>query len=321
MPSAATRHKILDEVRSIVPPLSEKMHKGQAGRVGVVGGSRDYTGAPFFASMSCMRLGADMSHTICEPSAGNVIKTYSPDLIVHRILDENKSHDDIKKEMKGIFERLHSVIVGPGLGRDKHMQSCGKIAMELARESDIYIVVDADGLWLVQNEPDVVKGYTKCILTPNVVEFGRLCKRMGIDSKEANSENAAKQLALALQGPTILEKGRVDRITNGKEVLICDEQGGLKRAGGQGDILSGCLGTFLAWASVYQAGVSAEENVGARIADDRLPLLAGYGGSITTRTCSREGFRRKGRAMLANDLLEEVGPAYAKLFGEPSAAL
>jgi ATP-dependent NAD(P)H-hydrate dehydratase len=89
MPST-TAKQILQEVRSMIPPLSEKMHKGQAGRVGIVGGSRDYTGAPYFASMSSMKLGADMSHTICEPGAGNVIKTYSPDLIVHRLLDENK---------------------------------------------------------------------------------------------------------------------------------------------------------------------------------------------------------------------------------------
>lgn len=35
-----------------------------------------------------MLLGADLGHVICDPSAGNVIKTYSPDMIVHRILEE-----------------------------------------------------------------------------------------------------------------------------------------------------------------------------------------------------------------------------------------
>lgn len=45
--------------------------------------------------MASMRLGADMSHTVCEPSAGDVIKTYSPDLIVHRILDSNKWVDEM----------------------------------------------------------------------------------------------------------------------------------------------------------------------------------------------------------------------------------
>lgn len=55
------------------------------------------------------------------------------------------------------------------------MQSAARVAIRLAREKGVYVVVDADGLWLVQNEPDCVKGYERCVLTPNVVEFGRLC--------------------------------------------------------------------------------------------------------------------------------------------------
>jgi ATP-dependent NAD(P)H-hydrate dehydratase len=38
-------------------------------------------------------------------------------------------------------------------------------------------------------------------------------------------------------------------------VLICDAEGGLKRMGGQGDILSGVIATFLAWGKGYQDGV------------------------------------------------------------------
>lgn len=45
----------------------------------------------------------------------------------------------------------HVLVVGPGLGRDQHMQDCARIAFELAREIDqMSVVVDADGLWLVQ---------------------------------------------------------------------------------------------------------------------------------------------------------------------------
>lgn len=62
------------------------------------------------------------------------------------------------------------------LGRDPHMQQAAKIAISLARQNDLYVVLDADGLWLVQNEPDVVKGYKRAVLTPNVVEFARLAE-------------------------------------------------------------------------------------------------------------------------------------------------
>lgn len=52
-------------------------------------------------------------------------------------------------------------------------------------------------------------------------------------------------------------KGATDIITNGHEIVECSEPGGLKRSGGQGDILSGTIGTWLAWGKVWE-----EENGG-----------------------------------------------------------
>jgi NAD(P)H-hydrate repair Nnr-like enzyme with NAD(P)H-hydrate dehydratase domain len=43
----------------------------------------------------------------------------------------------------------HVLIIGPGLGRSDHTQNCARAAFELAKESDIGVVVDADGLYLV----------------------------------------------------------------------------------------------------------------------------------------------------------------------------
>jgi ATP-dependent NAD(P)H-hydrate dehydratase len=61
------------------------------------------------------------------------------------------------------------------VGRDEYMQVAARTAIEIARKQKMYIVIDADGLWLVQNEPDVIRGYDRVILTPNVMEFKRLC--------------------------------------------------------------------------------------------------------------------------------------------------
>lgn len=47
-----------------------------------------------------------------------------------------RSHQEIKEEIKSIFERLHSVVIGPGLGRDKHMQDCARIAIQVSRNRD-----------------------------------------------------------------------------------------------------------------------------------------------------------------------------------------
>jgi ATP-dependent NAD(P)H-hydrate dehydratase len=61
-------------LRALVPPLGGALYKGQAGKVGVLGGCREYTGAPFFAAMTALRVGADLSHCFCTRAAAPVIK-------------------------------------------------------------------------------------------------------------------------------------------------------------------------------------------------------------------------------------------------------
>lgn len=52
--------------RQLVPPLTSDKHKGQAGRIGVFGGSLEYTGAPYFAAISALKVGADLVHVFCS---------------------------------------------------------------------------------------------------------------------------------------------------------------------------------------------------------------------------------------------------------------
>ena len=60
-----------------------------AGKIAVLGGCREYTGAPFFAAISALKIGSDLAHIFCTKGAGTVIKTYSPELIVHPVLEES----------------------------------------------------------------------------------------------------------------------------------------------------------------------------------------------------------------------------------------
>ena len=65
---------MLQKVKSIVPRLTNSMHKGECGRIAVFGGCVLYTGAPYFAAISALRCGADLVHVFCEKAAGSVIK-------------------------------------------------------------------------------------------------------------------------------------------------------------------------------------------------------------------------------------------------------
>ncbi|APA05917.1 hypothetical protein sscle_01g006870 [Sclerotinia sclerotiorum 1980 UF-70] len=317
-----TTRDLLTKVRKIVPPMLSHFHKGQMGRVAVIGGSEDYTGAPYFSAMASARLGADMSHVICEPQAAQVIKTYSPNLMVHPLMRQSshakmtETAGSIAQNVIDMLPRLHVIVVGPGLGRDKLMQdTCVKV-LQAAREYNMPFVLDADGLQLASSRPDLVQGYRECILTPNVVEFGRLCRSKGIDVEGLNAEEGAEKLARAFGGVTIVRKGPQDYISNGDETYVSDIQGGLKRSGGQGDTLTGSLATFLGWRKAYLDKLWDHEG---DIDEIESLALAAFGGSSITRECSRLAFAKKGRSLQASDLTEEVYAAFTNLLDPEDA--
>ena len=289
------------------------------GRVAVIGGSEDYTGAPYFSAMASAKLGCDMSHVICEPGAGMVIKTYSPNLMVHPYMRQEKNMaktetiDSVSEQVVAMLDRLHVIVIGPGLGRDPAMQeTCARVITE-AKKKNISFVLDADGLYLAQTQPDLVKGYMNCILTPNVVEFGRLAKSQNIDTTKEDPTKLCEKLATALGGITIIQKGASDYISNGTHTLISSGEGGLKRSGGQGDTLTGSLATLLAYRSAYLERIWDHEN---DMKADELLALCAYGGSAITRECSRLAFKEKGRSLQAADLTEHVHTAFIDLIGE-----
>lgn len=265
-----------------------------------------------------------MSHVICEPGAGAVIKTYSPNLMVHPYMRQKKnmmqseSLDTVASEVVGMLSRLHVVVIGPGLGRDEAMQeTCARVIQE-ARKQGIPFVLDADGLYLAQTRPELVQDCKECILTPNVVEFGRLAKSKGIDTAQEDPEKLCEKLSQAFGGVTIIQKGGKDYISNGKTTLISDGEGGLKRSGGQGDTLTGSLATLLAYRKAYLDKIWDHEN--DMKADELLALVA-YGGSAITRECSRLAFKEKGRALQASDLTEHVQEAFKNVIGEKGSKL
>ncbi|KAI0339579.1 Ribokinase-like protein [Trametopsis cervina] len=322
---------ILEQIKQIIPPLNGTLHKGQSGRVGVLGGALDYTGAPFFASMSAQRMGADLSHVICSPTAAAAIKSYSPDLIVHPILREDQDPSEVKATLQGLLSRLHVLVIGPGLGREPYMQNYAKMAMGIAKEKAMFLVLDADALLLVGQDHSLVKGYRRAILTPNVVEFKRLSEQVNVDPKTPSNQRAM-EVSRAFGGVTILQKGAEDIIATNtsaatkaeaeeskvdpqeestEEQVVVDVPGGLKRCGGQGDILTGTVATTLAWGKCFEDGAFGDGS----IPSSRIPLLAAVAGSMVTRTASKHAFAKNGRGVVTQDMLPEIGGAFAEVFG------
>lgn len=248
--------------------------------------------------------------------------------------DHRRSYAKVEDELRSLLSRLHVLVMGPGLGREEYMQSYARLALSIAREQAMFVVLDADALYMVGKELSLVKGYRRAVLTPNVVEFKRLSESAGV-SPDVPTKERAGEISKLLGGVVVLEKGPTDliasdttgeaasleasKLDNGdeerqrmREMVEVDVEGGLKRCGGQGDVLSGTVGAMLAWGKCYEDGAFGDGSIPA----SRLPLLAAVGGSMVTRTSSRMAFQLQGRGLVTQDMLPQLGKSFSEVFGE-----
>eukprot|EP01087_Luapelamoeba_hula_P023243 TRINITY_DN8507_c0_g1_i1.p1 TRINITY_DN8507_c0_g1~~TRINITY_DN8507_c0_g1_i1.p1 ORF type:complete len:311 (+),score=39.20 TRINITY_DN8507_c0_g1_i1:109-1041(+) len=301
-------------VQKFVPRLTGELYKGQSGKIAVLGGSFEYTGAPYFSAISAMKVGADLGHIFCQRAAGTAIKSYSPEVIVHPLLPSSpESGEDLEQgEMEKAVEKVTAwlpaitgLVVGPGLGRDKSSTLCAKHVIKAARERGLPIIVDGDGISAVVCQwPDLVHGYEKAVLTPNAPEYKRLCKSVDIEE-----DASVEALACKFGNVTIVKKGATDKISNGRLSIECTEESGLKRCGGQGDVLTGAIATFLSWQATTKEHKEEEHCDAASGA-----MLASYAGCVVTRNASYKAFRKVGRSMTTTDVIQQVGPAFSRFF-------
>ena len=139
--------KIEDIKNEIIKPLTESSKKGENGCIATIGGSLEYTGAPYYSAISALKAGSDLSHVFCHTEAAIPIKSYSPELIVHPAFN-NFSNEILLKKTIRWFKSMNSILIGPGLGREEDTE---KIFVEFSEKisefKNIPLVYDADGFW------------------------------------------------------------------------------------------------------------------------------------------------------------------------------
>ncbi|KAL0614782.1 ATP-dependent -NADH-hydrate dehydratase [Plecturocebus cupreus] len=196
--------------------------------------------------------------------------------------------------------------------------------LEASKARDIPVVIDADGLWLVAQQPALIQGYRKAVLTPNHMEFSRLhdavvsewtpkgwtrapfvLKRFRGPVDSDDHHGSVLRLSQALGNVTVVQKGERDILSDGQQVLVCSQEGSSRRCGGQGDLLSGSLGVLVHWALL----------AGPEKTNGSSPLLvAAFGACSLTRQCNHQAFQKHGRSTTTSDMIAEVGTAFSKLF-------
>ena len=223
------------EVGALWPVPGAEDDKYSQGVVGIVAGSEQYPGAGVLCTGAAVTATSGLVR-YAGHGAAEVLARF-PEVIA--------------SETFQAAGRVQAWVVGPGMGTDD--DAARLLASVLA--TDVPVVVDADGLTLLAQRPELVAARTApTLLTPHAGEFARFTP-LG-DDRIAATRALAERL-----GVTILLKGHTTVISDpGGEVLVNDAGGSWASTAGSGDILSGVIGALLA------AGLSPLEAgaVGAR---------------------------------------------------------
>ena len=269
-----------EDIAAASKPRRLNSRKGENGVVLVVGGSWLYHGAPLLASLAAMRAGVDLVYLAVPEKIATAIRSYTPSIIVLPLTDYKLTPRSAVR-IAEVVDGITALTVGPGLARGSEK---GIIELlENIRGAGVPAVLDATALF-----PEVLNTVSgrDVVLTPHAGEFRRL---FGIELGSSVEERVEKVREMCQRyNVTVLLKGVVDVISDGKEVVLNRkswEAAGMT-VGGTGDVLAGLTAGLLAHgAKPFEAAVA-----GARVNG-----LAGV-----------NAVRRKGFHITPEDVIEEL---------------
>ncbi len=258
------------DLTDLLPRRPRSAHKGNHGHVLVVGGELGMAGAARMAAEAAARCGAGLVSIATRQVHAVAQAAVRPELMFRGVEDSDALGE--------LLERASVVAVGPGLGRN----DWGRLMLAVALDSDLPLVVDADALNLLAENPFRRDNW---VLTPHPGEAARLLQTTA-SQVEADRFTAVAELALRYGGVCVL-KGAGSLIAQQSEgIAVCSSGNPGMATGGMGDVLTGIIAGLLAqgltgWqaalAGVYihgRAGDRAAES-GERglLATDLMPLL------------------------------------------------
>ena len=262
----------IGDFSSDLAPRGLGNHKGNHGRLLLIGGDEGMAGAIRIAGEGALRAGAGLVSVLSHLENRSQVQAGRPELMVRGIEKTN-----IKELLKDRLAWASVIAIGPGLGR----QDWGRQLLKSTLEHDVPVVVDADGLNLLAEEP---RQNSKWILTPHPGEAATL-----LGCTVANVENDRFHAVVELQrklGGVVLLKGRGTLICDGEKTFVAPVGNPGLATGGSGDLLTGIIAALLAQGLTpiraaccgvcvhgEAADLAAEKGQRGMLATDLLPLV------------------------------------------------
>src|SRR3989304_6357077 len=167
----ALEERVVKSMLSIRPP---DFHKGDAGRVYLIGGSPGMTGAPCLAGRAAMRMGAGLITVVVPKSLLPVVEAKLLEVMSYGVEDGGSGHflKSCVPELLETISRADFVVVGPGAGA---YPGAEEFLAELIPRIRVPFLIDADGLNAVAGQVRVLReATTPCLITPHPGEMSRL---------------------------------------------------------------------------------------------------------------------------------------------------
>lgn len=227
-----------------LPPRDANSHKGDYGRLLIVGGSRGMSGAIALAGMSALRSGAGLVRMAVPDRVLGVVAGFEPSLMTTPLPDDDAGRLSLaaKEALARHLPWADVVALGPGLGRSSELTD---LVGALWFEVEHPMVVDADALFaLAESEIALTPTAGPRVITPHVGEFTRL---LGDEGKKIS----AKQLSAAAvewastNEAIIVLKGPHTLVTDGSRSYTNNTGNPGMATGGTGDILTGVIAALI----------------------------------------------------------------------------
>lgn len=213
-------------------------HKYDFGHLLIIGGSKLYSGSPVLSGVAALRTGVDLVTIIAPERAADIAASFSPDLVTYPLKGDYLSKRHLKDLLK-FTKGKTAVVIGGGLWR---IQPVLDTVTEYMSRIKTPCVIDADAIHAISRSKNM--NLKNCVVTPHAYEFFELSK-ITPTTKTASRIEAVKKSAEDM-GTTILLKGNVDIISDGKNVAINRTGNTYMTVGGTGDTLAGICGSLLA---------------------------------------------------------------------------
>lgn len=276
------------KVKKIMPRRPAAAHKGDFGRVLVVGGSVGMSGAVCLAALACARSGAGLV-TAAVPEGIHTVAEIKLTEVMTRPLPQTRGgflSAEAAGIIKELLEGMNVLALGPGLGTDGETVA---LVAKILKSVKIPCVIDADGINAIARSGFRLREMQgSAIITPHPGEMARL---MGCSVAEVQADRLGNARRVAGEtGAVVVLKGAGTVVVSpgGKAYINSTGNPGMA-SGGTGDVLTGIIAGFLAQglspedaavAGVYLHGLAGDQVAGERgaagiLAGDMVEALPG----------------------------------------------